>query len=37
MGLSGPDPDFAKAGAFLDKELFKGMKDNVQHYRRRKK
>lgn len=35
MGLSGPAPSFAKAAAFLGKQAFKGIKDNVQHYRRR--
>ena len=37
MGLSWPAPSFAKAGAFLAKQAFKGIKDNVQHYRRRRK
>ena len=37
MGLSGPAPSFAKAGAFLTKQAFKGTKDNAQHYRRRRK
>ena len=36
MGLSGPAPSFAKAGAFLAKQAFMGIKDNMQHYRRRK-
>ena len=35
LGLSGPAPNFAKAAAFLGKQAFKGIKDNVQHYRRR--
>ena len=37
MRLSGPAPSFAKAGAFLTKQAFKGTKDNAQHYRRRRK
>ena len=37
MGLSGPAPNFAKAGAFFAKQAFNGIKDNVQHYRRRRK
>ena len=36
MGLSGPSPSFLKLGAFLGKQALKGIKDNVQHYRRRK-
>ena len=36
MGLSGPSPSFLKLGAFLGKQVVKGIKDNVQHYRRRK-
>ena len=36
MGLSGPSPSFAKLGAFSAKQALKGIKDNVQHYRRRK-
>lgn len=36
MGLSGPSPSFAKLGAFLGKQALKGIKDNVQHYKRRK-
>ena len=36
MGLSGPSPSFIKLGAFLGKQVLKGIKDNVQHYRRRK-
>ena len=35
MGLSGPSPSFIKMGAFLAKQALKGIKDNVQHYRRR--
>lgn len=37
MRLSGPAPNFAKAGAFLAKQEFEGIKDNVQHNRRRGK
>ena len=36
MGLSGPAPSFLKLGAFLGKQVLKGIKDNVQHYKRRK-
>ena len=36
IGLSGPSPSFAKLGAFLAKQALKGIKDNVQHYGRRK-
>ena len=36
MGLSGPSPSFMKMGAFLRKQALKGIKDNVQHCRRRK-
>ena len=36
MGLSGPSPSFAKMGPFLTKQALKGIKENVQHYRRRK-
>ena len=36
MGLSGPSPSFAKLGAFLAKQALKGIKDNVQHDKRRK-
>ena len=35
MGLSGPSPCFAKMGAFLAKQALKGIKNNVQYYRRR--
>ena len=35
MGLSRPSPSFIKLGAFLGKQALKGIKDNVQHYRRR--
>ena len=33
MFLSGPAPSFASLGALLGKQVFKGIKDNVQHYR----
>ena len=36
MGLSGPSPSFLKLGAFLGKQAAKGIKDNVQLYRRRR-
>ena len=36
IGLSGPSPSFAKMGAFLAKQAFKGIKDNVRHYQRGK-
>lgn len=36
MGLSCPVPSFAKAAALLGKQAFKGVKDNVQHYRRQR-
>ena len=36
MGLSGPSPSFLKLGAFLGKQAMKGIKDNIQHYKRRK-
>ena len=36
MGLSGPALSFAKMGAFVAKQAVKGIKDDVQHYRRRK-
>ena len=36
MGLSGPSPSFPKMGAFLAKQAFKGIKDNVHHYQRGK-
>ena len=36
MCLSGPSPNFAKMGAFLAKQAFKGIKDNVRHYQRGK-
>ena len=36
VGLSGPSPSFAKMGAFLAKQAFKGIKDNVHHYQRGK-
>ena len=37
IGLSGLAPSFVTAGAFLAKQAFKGIKDNVQHYRRGRK
>jgi len=37
MTLAGPAPTWGKAGLFLAKQAFKGIKDNVQHYRRRKR
>lgn len=37
MGLSGPAPSFAKESSFLAKQAFNGIKDNVQHYKRRRK
>ena len=36
MGLSGASPNFGKMGAFLAKQAFKGIKDNVHHYQRGK-
>ena len=36
MSLSEPSPSFAKMGAFLAKQAFKGIKDNVRHYQRGK-
>ena len=35
MFLSGPSPSFIKLGAMLGKQAFKGIKDNVNHARRR--
>lgn len=35
--LSGPAPSFAKPGAFLAKQGFKGIKDNLNHYRKRQR
>lgn len=35
MFLSGPSPSFLKLGAMLGKQVFKGIKDNVNHARRR--
>ena len=32
MGLSRPSPSFAKISAFLAKQAFKGITDNVRHY-----
>ena len=36
MSLSGPSPSFAKISAFLAKQAFKGITDNVRHYQRGK-
>jgi len=36
MTLAGPAPTWGKAGLFLAKQAFKGIKDNVQRYRRRR-
>ena len=36
MSLWGPSPSFVKMGAFLAKQAFKGIKDNVRHYQRGK-
>ena len=36
MSLSEPSPSFAKMGAFLAKQAFKGIKDNVRHYQKSK-
>ena len=36
MSLLEPSPTFAKMGAFLAKQAFKGIKDNVRHYQRGK-
>ena len=36
MGLSGPAPTWTKVAAFLGKQAFKGIKDNIGHYRRRR-
>ena len=37
MFLSGPSPSFARVGTKLVGQAFKGIKDNVQHYRRRRR
>ena len=37
MFLSGPAPSFAGVGIKLESQAFKGIKDNVDHYRRRKR
>ena len=37
MSLSGPAPSFAGVGIKLGSQAFKGIKDNVDHYRRRKR
>ena len=36
MGLAGPAPTWGKAEFFLAKQAKKGIKDNVQHHRRRR-
>ena len=36
MVLSGFSPSFAKIGAFLAKQAFKGIKDNVRYFQRGK-
>ena len=37
MFLSGPAPSFAGVGIKLGSQAFKGIKDNVDYYRRRKR
>ena len=37
MFLSGPAPSFAGVGIKLGSQAFKGIKDNVDHYRNRKR
>ena len=37
MFLSGPAPSFAGLGIKLASQAFKGIKDNVDYYRRRKR
>ena len=37
MFLSGPAPSFAGVGLKLGSQAFKGIKDNVNYYRRRKR
>ena len=37
MFLSGPALSFAGVGIKLESQAFKGIKDNVDHYRRRKR
>lgn len=37
IGLSGLASSYVTAGAFLAKQAFKGIKDDVQHYRRGRK
>ena len=32
MFLSGPSPSFGALGRLLAKQVFKGVKDNVEHY-----
>ena len=36
MFLLGPSPSFGALGRLLAKQVFKGLKDNVKHYRKRK-
>ena len=36
MFLLGPSPSFDALGRLLAKQVFKGVKDNVEHYRKRK-
>ena len=36
MFLLGPSPSFGALGRLLAKQVFKGLKDNVEHYRKRK-
>ena len=37
MLLSGPAPGFGKLGSLLGKQVFKGVMDNVTHYKKRQK
>lgn len=36
MLLSGPAPGFGKLGSLLGKQVFKGVMDNVTHYKKRR-
>ena len=36
MFLLGPSPSFGALGRLLAKQVFKGVNDNVEHYRKRK-
>ena len=36
MLLSGPAPGFGKLGSLLGKQVFKGVMDNVKHYKKRR-